>query len=500
MKSWKSLLCLLLALFLLSAPALALPSALRMGDLSTPQTQYELAEQVAVYCQALHVDSGPNDHPLLRCYRELFDTDEALSANRLRRTLIDWFAKDPDNCELFIDTMLSLYDAHSLYLSYEEYARYFPETQSYTGVGIRYSQYGVFLRIEGVYDGSPAQKAGLRVGDCVAAVNGTDIRTRTPEEVAELMDSLTGGSITFGILRAGEAALLSVTLTPDYIDIPNVEYGLLEDGAAFVRLRRFDSEDFFVQLDAAVRFLKKNAVKTLLIDLRDNPGGSITHLLAALNAFIPQAGREMFSVTTREGVEVYRSLGGGVAAERIWVLVNENSASSSEIFAGVLRDLGLAKLAGAQTYGKALGQMLYPFRDGLLILTESKVLLPLTGSYQGEGLRPDVALADRENAPDLDGLAPLDTAAAVGAASPGGSVLALEQRLRLTGYFFGEPDEVFDESTQQALQTLQAALALPRGASATPELLKKLTDMTQRFADAAGLEPASYEEILALLP
>ncbi len=494
MRLARRFLSVLLVLSLAVSTAFALPSAVRQGSALSPQAMYERAETLAYYVRTLHIDSGRNDNPLLTAYQKLTGSGETLSANRLRRALIDLFAADDGNFETFLDTMLDCYDPYSNLFTWEEYESAYPDSEDYTGIGFTYHACGPFLAVTTVYADSPAGKAGVRPGDRIVKIAGQDLRALTDDERDALMEQYRGVEFPFSVLRAGETELLSFSITPGEVAVPFIEYELLENGAGILAINRFEGDLFATDLAASIDAFRAAGIDSLIIDLRDNPGGGVTQLLTALDAFVPEKDTLLFTELHRGKRTPHFSSGGGYDPGEIYILVGGGTASSAEIFAGVMTDLGLAVTVGSETYGKGRGQSGFAFGEEILMLSVSEVELPVTGCYDGAGLTPDIPVEDGGAVFTLASLEPLSVKTAVSAASSSSAILALEQRLFLTGFLFEEPDGVFDAATEDALAGLYAVLGRQASKTASPAALSALAELTARM-DGAAL-PAEEDAVL----
>jgi len=416
----------------------------------------------------------------------------------MRRELIAWFREDADNADIFMDTMLWLYDHHSYIMTREEYDQAFPSSGDYKGIGMTYHIYGTTLWVNELQPGSPAELAGILPGDRVIAINDRDLRVMTQEEISLYMEETRGQECTMTVIRGESNEEITFELIPADVDIPNVSHEII-DGVGYLRIERFAAEDFTDGLQAAVADFKERGVTEVIIDLRDNPGGSVRQLEEALNTFIPEEGKLLFTERSREKTTEHRSAGGGYATEQIYVLIDGGSASSSEIMSGSLRDLGLAKLVGEHSYGKGRGQGSYYLEDYIVVCSVSEALLPVTGAYDGEGLEPDVAAGDVKTHLDFEALGKLTTDCAVSAQSDKERIEALEARLYLLGYLRVLPDGSFDSHTSEALNELQAALGLAKENSASTALLKSLDSIVETYREAYTLEDSSWEAVWNLI-
>ena len=490
----RTLLSVLLALSLLASCALAVPSAARPTG-AGPQAAYERVETLAAFIRVLHIDSGPNDNPMLRAWQELADSDDYVSPNRLRKMLIELFSRDPDYASLFEEVMMHCYDPFTNLFTPSGYEEAYGDDRDYTGVGFVYSAWGALLRIDSVYADSPAGRAGLQPGDWIVKVAGQDLRTLSPAARNKVMDANRGEPLALTVRRDGE--LLDFTVTPGHVHVPCVEYKILDGGIGILAIERFSGEDFAGDLKEAVKALRGAGVRDLILDLQGNPGGGLDELLVAVNAFVPEKGRLLFTELTRDDRFPYYSDGGGWAPDNLIILVDCDSASSAEIFTGCLSDLGLATVIGEPTYGKGRGQAGYYFDDEILMISVSAISLPVRGRYDGTGLQPDIEAPVTLTA-DVKALSPLPQSR-VSASSAGRDIRALEERLTLLGYLWEAPDETYDEATKEAVKAASTGLGLEAAETASAELLEALQDMAEALDGAYYHTDAGLEAALELL-
>lgn len=495
----RSVIGILLAVCMLCSTAYALPPAIREGKLVTAQTQFETAEQLAYYVRKLHIYSGLNDNPLLRTYQAVMETDEALTPNQLRWAIIRYFGKDAANCEKFLDSMLDLYDPYTNLMTPEEYDAAYPKNSDFKGIGFTFRAYGPFLLITNVYEDSPAGRAGILEGDLIATIAGQDIRTLTDEKRTALMESTRGKEFRVGLYREGEDALIKLTIMPGKVVVPYIEYRILDDGVGYLSINRFDGDTFAADLAGAVEAFKTAGITDLIIDVRSNPGGSVGQLLTAVNAFVPEKGKIIFSEQKRDSKFAHYTTGGGYDPGEIYILMSGNSASSSEIFAGSLRDMGYATLVGTKSFGKGCGQAGYYFGNEILVITSTQAILPVTGAYNGIGLTPDIEVENAKISVDVDGLAAFTSAKTVTKKSDAADIMALEQRLKLTGYLFADADGIWDDATTKAIADVYRALNRSVSDGADTVLLDALGVMVERLRSAYRDTDAALEKILVLL-
>ncbi len=246
-------------------------------------------------------------------------------------------------------------------------------------------------------DGQPADQAGLQSGDVVIGVDGESVTDRTLDEVIALIRGPEGTDVTLTIRREGVEPF-DVTITRAFIEIPIVESEMLEEGVAYVHLTSF-SANAEEQLAGALEELLAQNPEGLILDLRDNPGGFLDQSIAVADLFLPEGVVLYERSRTQDIDEVYRSETGGIAEEiPLVVLINQGSASASEIVAGAIRDQDRGVLIGETTFGKGSVQLTHTLSDGSeLRVTIARWYLPSEQSIDGNGIAPDIEVETPED-------------------------------------------------------------------------------------------------------
>ncbi|RME36226.1 MAG: S41 family peptidase [Thermoflexia bacterium] len=255
------------------------------------------------------------------------------------------------------------------------------------------------LEISGIIPNTPAEKAGLRAGDRVLAVDGQSIVGYSLYEAIALIRGPAGTQVTLLIERPGEEATFEVTVTRARIEIPQVEAKLLEEDIAYIRLHEF-SANATRQMKEALSDLLSRKPRGLILDLRNNPGGWLDQALEVADLFLDR-GVVMIERTT-EGERVFRTRSGDMAESiPLVVLVNGGSASASEIVAGAIQDRGRGILIGERTLGKGSVQRPYRLSDGSeLRVTIARWYTPNNREIHGQGLEPDILVRWPEETPE----------------------------------------------------------------------------------------------------
>lgn len=328
----------------------------------------------------------PSRIPLneLRVFAEVFDR------------ISDAYVEEIDDRTLLenaIKGMLSQLDPHSAYLDVDTFSDLQEDTTgNYGGVGIEVAMDGGFLRVISPMDGTPAAREGVEAGDLILEINDTPIKGMSLNEAIEGMRGAPGSEISMTIVREGDPTPRELTLVREVIKVASVRSELLEDDYGYLRIAQFQSGTG-PEVKKAVDDLQANGkLSGLILDLRNNPGGVLQAAVEVSDVFISEGlivyttGRLKnsdlrFSATTPDATD-------GVP---MVVLVNEGSASASEIVAGALQDHRRAVLMGVSTFGKGSVQTVLPLNNEKAIkLTTALYFTPNGRSIQAEGIVPDI--------------------------------------------------------------------------------------------------------------
>lgn len=294
----------------------------------------------------------------------------------------------------------SLNDPYSVYLD----ARTFSALQeqikgSFGGLGILVGLKDQRLTVVRTYQGTPAARAGLLAGDVIVRIDERDATDIDLETAIGLMRGPVGSKINLSVTRNGSARPLLFEMLREEISVPTVEARTMPDSAVgYVAISQF-TERTPRELKETLDKLTGGAVKGLILDLRDNPGGELSAAVEVARNFIPQGPIVFIDYRTGKDQE-YRSEGRTVQLPLV-VLINGNSASASEILAGAIKDTGAGTLVGARTFGKGIVQTVFPLDNGAgLKLTTARYLTPAKNDIHEKGIQPDVAVQQEGRARD----------------------------------------------------------------------------------------------------
>lgn len=367
----------------------------------------------------------------------------------------------------------SLGDPYSEYLSVEDLQEMQIQLgNDYQGIGVEVTLENNRVTIIVPYAGSPAQTAGLLPGDQIVEVNGVNIEGLPLTEAVKDIRGEAGTEVTLGIIREGLPNIFPVTLVRATIQRNTVVTEMRPDGIGYLSLSQF-AEDSGKDFANGIRQLKKKGMKGLVLDLRDNPGGYLDVAAEIGRQIVPKGlivyTEDRQGKRTGEYSSTLRDRGFPMV-----VLVNENSASASEIIAGALQDNGVT-IIGANSYGKGTVQSSYELGDGSYVkLTSNKFFTPKGKEIQGHGVTPDYPVP-------MDAVNRMTNLWYTGTQQLGSEALhiyQLQAMLGAMGYLQREATGIFDQATADALSAFQRANGLP----ASGKLDRETTDaINQRW-------------------
>lgn len=310
--------------------------------------------------------------------------------------------------EAAIDGMLGSLDPHSSYLSISDFERMQVNTSGeYGGLGIEVTQEDGFVKVVTPMDDTPASRAGIQPGDLLTAINGQPIVGLTLDDAVRDMRGPAGSDLTVTILRKGEDAF-DVTLTREVIQPKSVTWRAEDGEIAYLRISTFN-ERTTILLEEALDEVRNEIgarPKGLVLDLRNNGGGLLDQAISVSDLFL-SGGEVVSTIGRREGdVARYNARNGERFREvPIVVLINEGSASASEIVAGALQDRNRATVLGMTSFGKGSVQTVIPLGAdrGAIRLTTARYYTPSGRSIQATGIEPDLEVAsERLSEDDLE--------------------------------------------------------------------------------------------------
>ena len=293
---------------------------------------------------------------------------------------------------MYTGMVAGLEDPYSVYYSKEELESMEESISgAYSGIGATLTQDPDTgeLSVVSCFDGTPAQEAGLQPGDVITGWNGNSVEGMELSELVSKIKTDPEEQLTLEIERDGE--ILEVELTRREVQIPTVEYEMLDDQIGYIRLVEFD-EVTADQFKEALEDLENQNMKKLIIDVRNNPGGVLQVVCDMLDQLLPE-GLIVYTEDKNGNRKEYTSDEEHQFTKPLAVLANENSASASEIFAGAIQDYGIGTIVGTTTFGKGIVQRTFYLSDGTGVkLTVAKYYTPKGHDIHKKGITPDVEI------------------------------------------------------------------------------------------------------------
>lgn len=316
------------------------------------------------------------------------------SLDALSQMVEEYYYQKPD-----MDAMLEgakrgllagLGDPYTYYYSAKEYAQMWEDDGGeYAGVGIQISASYITMMctITRVFAGSPAEAAGIHKGDILARVDDLDVTATTLNDAVAIMRGEVNTPVTIQVLRGSE--FLDFTVNREVVHVNWVSSTMLAGDVAYIQLYEF-AGDCYARFQEQLDALMKQGAKALIIDLRDNPGGWVEDAVKLADIFLPE--ENVTYMEYRDGSRDYMKATEGALSLPMVLLLNENSASASEILAGAFQDYGIATVVGTQSYGKGIVQFVMPFGDdgeGMQI-TAAEYFTPNGRNVHKVGITPDI--------------------------------------------------------------------------------------------------------------
>jgi carboxyl-terminal processing protease len=392
-----------------------------------------------------------------------------------------------------IKGMFGVLDPHSSYFTAKEYEEFNSSLSGeFAGVGIYIEKKDDYIQVISPIKGTPAEKAGIQAGDIIMAIDGKAIKGYSTEQAAAMMKGQAGTKVKIGIKRDGTAGIIDLELTRALIKINTVEYEIRPDNIGYIKITQFNGSVYDNVVKAINEFKAKN-VKGVLIDVRNNPGGLLDEVVNICKLLIPKG--PIVSIKYKNQPTETYSATLDKAPFKIVMLVNESSASASEIMAGAIKESGTGKLVGTTTYGKGTVQSVLSMTDGSgLKVTIANYLTPTGFSLDGIGITPDIEVKNNP-IPDTADLVSIDGKRAIKKNMTGLDVLGVQQRLYLLGYDIPSLKGEFNDNTLKSINKFQKDNGLKVDGSIDADDLKVLN---AKFSSSASKDAQLDRAILEL--
>ena len=296
-----------------------------------------------------------------------------------------------------INGVLQSLDPYSAYMSPQSFENMQTETSGeFGGLGIEVSMEAGVVKVISPLDDSPAYEAGIKAGDYIVKINNIQVQGKTLNEAVEIMRGPVGSDIEITVRRKGVKKALVFNITRKIIKVRSVKSKIIDNNIGYIRLTAFN-ENSSNQIKKKINEFNKNEnIEKFILDLRNNPGGLLSQAIKITDFFLSSG--EIVSTKSRqenENRKWFAQAGDILNGETLVVLINNGSASASEIVAGALKDHKRAILVGENSYGKGSVQSIIPLRNkGAIRLTISKYYLPSGESISEVGVSPDIVVAE----------------------------------------------------------------------------------------------------------
>ncbi|MEY8190688.1 S41 family peptidase [Peribacillus simplex] len=346
----------------------------------------------------------------------------------------------------------ALDDPYSAYMDKKEASSFHESiSSSFEGIGAEIQEQDGKIMVVSPIKGSPAEKAGVKPNDIILSVDGKSVEGLSSSEAVLKIRGKKGTKVNLSISRAGEPEPMELTIKRDTIPIETVYAEMLDDGVAKIQVTSF-SEHTVQELKTALEEMSKKDMKGLVLDLRGNPGGLLDQAIEMASLFIPN-GKVVLQVEERSGKkEVYKSKNDGELKIPVVVLIDDGSASASEIVAAAVSESADIPLIGVKSFGKGTVQTAQDFEDGSNFkYTAAKWLTPEGNWIHKKGIKPDINV----KLPDYASLPYISPDKELKASDSSSEVKAAEEMLKEAGHDPGKIDGFFDEATTNAVIAFQ---------------------------------------------
>lgn len=288
----------------------------------------------------------------------------------------------------------SLDDPYSCYYTAEEYASMIESSNGvYCGIGATVSQNAEtkVMTIVKPFVNGPAYAAGVLPNDIIYKVDGEDVSSNDISDVVSRMKGKQGTKVTLTVIREGEKEPIDFVITRKKIEVPTIEYRMMDQKIGYISVSEFDKVTA-TQYREAIKDLEKQGMKGLVVDLRNNPGGRLETVVDMLDRMLPK-GLIVYQENKNGDREEETSSAKEEFKKPLAVLINGNSASASEIFAGAIQDYKTGTIIGTTSFGKGIVQSIIPLNDGTAVkVTVSKYFTPKGRNIHGKGIEPDITV------------------------------------------------------------------------------------------------------------
>ncbi len=369
------------------------------------------------------------------------------------------FNENPELYEKVMKGILSSIDENSLYYNADEGKKFLQDlNDEVTGIGVNvFSNDGLIIVSEPI-PGSPAEKAGVRAGDIIIGADDVDLRGMAFEPALEYVRGNVGTWVKIKILRSGIPEPLTFSIKREKVSSNPVSYEIIEnEGKKIGKIRIYSfTKNVAEEFGKVLNQISAKGIKNIIIDVRDNGGGYLDQAVAIADMFL----KKDALITTEEHKfsllnKVYKASGKGKTFETV-VLINEMSASASEVLTAALCENNAAKSVGQKSFGKGTVQTVSSLDDGSIIkFTSAYYLTPQGNNIHKLGITPDVVVENSQKPIDMSDFDMFKLSGRYSVGDKGEEIMLAKKMLKKLGIFIGEVNEVYDENLKIAVSTYQ---------------------------------------------
>jgi len=366
-------------------------------------------------------------------------------------------------------------DPHTVYMTPTESEQFTTSIDgNFVGIGVQYVMMEGYPLIQKVFRNSPAEAAGVQVGDIILTVDGVDVGEKTSDEIVSMVRGEQGSTVVIEFLRQDDHLTLDIVRAPVNT---GAYWEVLDGNIGYLEITTFGMETG-TEVNSALEDLKAQGVTSLIIDLRDNGGGYLISVQNIAGFFLPKGSVVLQQEYIDGSVDQTRTTGATqYSFDKIIVLTNENTASAAEVLAAALSELIDATLVGTNTYGKGTVQETRSFADGsALKYTVAQWLTPEGKKIHGEGIAPDVEV--KLHAVFYEAWPEMAEEETYSYDSVGEPIRLLQLSLDFLGYPVSRSDGYFDQSTLTSLKQFQSDLGMESTGVLTKDVLSAVYTKT----------------------
>ena len=330
---------------------------------------------------------------------QLNDASKYSALFTVRDTLIEKYDGEIDDNILLEGAIKgmtnALNDPYTVYMNDAEFEKFMKQSNSsMTGIGVNIVSLDNKIVIISSIKGSPAEKAGIKSNDIIQKINDVEYAGDQIDEAINVISNSIGSEIKFTIEREGTEPF-DIMIKPQEVKLSVIEGEMLNSTMGYIRVSSFMNENTTEDFKNELEELEGQGIKGLIVDLRENPGGLLSEAIGVASQFIPKDKIITYTVDKYDNKNESLSVGGIAEGMPLVVLVNEDSASASEVVTGALRDYNAATIVGNTTFGKGIVQQPFRFNNGIggLKVTVSKYYTPNGENIHKIGIKPDIEVS-----------------------------------------------------------------------------------------------------------